>query len=179
MVSPYRILHGANGAAMPEEAWAMDGRFGSHPSNEPLIFIAYHPEHGELTFEGTWVICGTTVFSMYCGAAIPILAFIRHVRDEMTATGFREENGFPSDWLHLCNGENLLPVVEGTRSDIRRWTQHWNPIYWGQRPTQLGDVSPQTSGFHLSVQGREAASVQAFRDSGAGGPSGGSPVPPR
>lgn len=140
-VAPYRILHGSNGVAMPEEAWSMDGRFGGHPShisNDPLRLIAYHPEHGELTFEGTWVHCGTTVFSMYCGAAIPILAFNRHLIDETTATGFREENGLQVEWFRLCNGENLLPIIEGSRRDIRRWVERWNPISWSRETEDIG-----------------------------------------
>lgn len=128
-VAPYRILHGT---AM-EEAYAMDGRFGGHPShisNDPLTLIAYHPEFGALTSESTWVHCGTTVFSMYCGTAIPMLEFIHRVSDETTATGFHEERGLPPDWFRLCNGENILPIVEGSRSDIRRWVGRWNPMSW-------------------------------------------------
>jgi len=139
-VAPYRILHGSNGAAMPEEAYAMDGRFGGHPSHihdEPLILIAYHPEMGELVFEGSWTHCGTTVFSMYCGAAIPMLQFTRFIADDNIAAGGREVYGLNNDWFRL-SWENHLPVVEGTRRDIRRWAQRWNPMSWLRDSGQEG-----------------------------------------
>jgi hypothetical protein len=134
-INPYRILHGSNGAAMAEEAYAIDGRFGGHPShisNDPLTLIAYHPEMGQLIFEGVWTHSGTTVFSMYCGAAIPMLSFRRLVPDNNTALGFREENGLTNDWFRIGNWDNHLPVVEGTRRHVRTWTQRWNPMSWSQ-----------------------------------------------
>ena len=177
-VAPYRILHGSNGAAMPEEAYAMDGRFGGHPSHihdEPLTLIAYHPEMGELVFEGSWTHCGTTVFSMYCGAAIPMLQFSRFVVDHPTAIHGREVYGLNSDWFRL-SWDNHLPVVEGSRRDIRRWAQRWNPMTWIQRPTQLGPLG-------LVAPPLADVSPQAFREAGESGQEGGSarggsPVPP-
>jgi hypothetical protein len=145
-VAPYRILHGSNGAAMPEEAWAMDGRFGGHPShisNDPLTLIAYHPEHGALVFEGTWAHCGTTVFSMYCGAAIPMLQFTRFVADDNVAAG--GSHGLNNDWF-LLSWDNHLPTIEGTRRDIRRWAQRWNPMSWNRESEAVGSDRDQEGG---------------------------------
>jgi hypothetical protein len=166
-VAPYRILHGGNGTAMPEEAYAMDGRFGGHPShisNDPLTLISYHPEFGSLVFEGSWVHCGTTVFSMYCGSAIPMLEFNSFVNDETTATGIREERGLPPDWFRLSY-DNHLPVIEGTRRHLRTWSQRWNPMSW---------IRPEDDEGGSSGSG-------SFREADASGPGfasprGGSPV---
>jgi hypothetical protein len=114
-VAPYKIFHGSNGAAMPEEAYAMDGRFGGHPShfaNTPVVLVA----ENDIVFEGRWVHSGTTVFSMYCGTAIPMLTFLDR----------------PGDWADRFTNdyEHFLPVIEGTRRDVRTWAGRWNPISW-------------------------------------------------
>lgn len=127
-VAPYKIFHGSRGADIPEEAYAMDGRFGGHPShlsNPPIVLVA----NGDVAFEGRWVHCGTTVFSMYCGTAIPMLTFLGRIRDDETASGFREET---STWIDRFSydHEHYLPVIEGQRRNVRIWTQRWNPMSW-------------------------------------------------
>lgn len=182
-IAPYRILHGSNGAAMPEEAYAMDGRFGGHPShisNEPLILIAYHPEMGELTFEGSWVHCGTTVFSMYCGAAIPMLQFSRFIADDNIAAGGREVYGLNNDWFRL-SWDNHLPVVEGSRRDIRRWAGRWNPMSWIRESDngQEGGGSARGGSPIRSGGGGAAAPARAQAASLPNGSSADWPVGPR
>jgi hypothetical protein len=114
-VAPYKIFHGSNGAAMPEEAYAMDGRFGGHPShlaNTPVVLVA----EDDILYEGRWVHSGTTVFSMYCGTAIPMLTFLD--RRAEWADRFTNDH------------EHFLPVIEGSRRDVRAWAQRWNPMSW-------------------------------------------------
>jgi hypothetical protein len=127
-VAPYKIFHGSNGAAIPEESYAMDGRFGGHPShisNPPVVLVA----GDDVVFEGQWVHSGTTVFSMYCGSAIPMLSFQGHIPDDYSATGYRESDIVWADRF-TYDHEHFLPVIEGVRRNVRVWANRWNPMSW-------------------------------------------------
>lgn len=124
-VAPYKIFHGTT---LTEEAYAIDGRFGSHSShlsNPPVVLVAGN----DVVFEGRWVHSGTTVFSMYCGSPIPMLIFTGHIVDDETATGYREE---VSTWANRFTSEHehIIPIIEGVRRHVRTWVSRWNTMTW-------------------------------------------------
>lgn len=124
-VAPYKIFHGTT---LTEEAYAIDGRFGSHSShlsNPPVVLVA----GDDVVFEGHWVHSGTTVFSMYCGSPIPMLIFTGYVLDDERATGYREE---VSTWINRFtpDHEHIIPIIEGVRRHVRTWVSRWNGMTW-------------------------------------------------
>lgn len=121
-VAPYKIFHGTT---LAEEAYAIDGRFGSHSSHPPVVLVA----NNDVVFEGQWIHSGTTIFSIYCGAPIPMLTFIGHIPDDDTATGYREE---VSTWTNRFtpDHDHIIPIIEGVRRHVRTWTQRWNTLSW-------------------------------------------------
>ena len=144
-IAPYKIFHGSNGAAIPEEAYAIDGRFGGHPShlsNPPVVLVA----DGDIAFEGRWTHSGTTVFSMYCGTAIPMLSFVG---------GDRWIDRFSYDHEHY------LPVVEGVRRHVRTWAQRWNPMSWMRDEEAGGYGSAGPRGSSPIRSGGAAAAAAA------------------
>lgn len=153
VITPYTIFHGSTGSAAPEDAYILSGRFGGNrPLDTHVCLLAEISEIGprRTIYTGNWQHTGKTVFSMYCGATIPVLAF-----PEATAIDFH--------WATT----NKLPVINGTRGIVRLWVRRWNPSSWfheisteisprGGSPvlradTQLGLVA-QTSGVHLTGQ---------------------------
>jgi hypothetical protein len=134
-VAPYKIFHGSNGAAIPEEAYALDGRFGGHPLHmpHPIVLVA----DNDIVFEGRWVHCGTTVFSMYCGTAIPILSFQTHIPDDTSAIGYRESDVVWADRF-TYDHDHFLPTIEGRRRNVRSWAARWNPMSWIQEDEEAG-----------------------------------------
>lgn len=124
-VAPYKIFHGTT---LSEEAYAIDGRFGSHSShlsNPPVVLVS----GDDVVFEGQWVHSGTTVFSMYCGSPIPMLIFTGYALDDDSATGYREEI---STWTtrFTPDHEHIIPIIEGVRRHVRTWVSRWNGMTW-------------------------------------------------
>ena len=140
-VAPYKIFHGTN---LTEEAYAIDGRFGSHSShlsNPPVVLVA----GDDVVFEGRWVHSGTTVFSMYCGSPIPMLIFTDYVLDDERATGYREE---VSAWINRFtpDHEHIIPIIEGVRRHVRTWVRQWNGMTWFRDEDGVRGGSPIRSG---------------------------------
>jgi hypothetical protein len=151
LVTPYRIFHGHHDSQWPDDAYirhapvaAADAATltrhdvllvtdASHPDSEG---VHRHPEgvhrqtvypervHRFAIYRGPWRFSGSTVFSMYCSIAIPLLTF----------TGHEHLRPWPTARF------NRLPVHPASLDFIRAWVRRWDPATWSAEEDRTDPV---------------------------------------
>jgi hypothetical protein len=126
LVAPYRIFHGHNDEQWPDQAFVRHREAvpSDERANHDILLVAdwsirsfdeerRAPERRAL-YRGAWRHDASTVFSMYCSSAIPILRFSGH--------------GYLSPWptAHY----NRLPLTRASLDLIRTWVNRWDPRRW-------------------------------------------------
>lgn len=122
LVAPYRIYHGTQDRQYPDDTYVSSGRRPpSWPRNDVML-LADTPVatgdteiHRRVIYQGPWEQSGFTVFSMYCGSAIPILEF--------PGTGVSSPTWPPAYF-------NRLPLTPITQNQLRFWSHRWDPDTW-------------------------------------------------
>ena len=125
LVAPYRIYHGTQDRQYPDDTYVSSGRRPpSWPRNDVMLLADATASaaaaastgdteiHRRVIYQGPWEQSGFTVFSMYCGSAIPVLEF----------------PGSSPTWPPAYF--NRLPLTPITQNQLRFWSHRWDPDTW-------------------------------------------------
>lgn len=125
LVAPYRIYHGTQDRQYPDDTYVSSGRRPpSWPRNDVMLLADATATatatgdteiHRRVIYQGPWEQSGFTVFSMYCGSAIPVLEF--------PGTGASSPTWPPAYF-------NRLPLTLITQNQLRFWSHRWDPDTW-------------------------------------------------